>query len=82
MNKFCICIIILAFLSIITTSCSSVNSEKPNLIQSKRRFAEYLDPQEEKNPNAVDLSEGPKLRYDANFGPKKLDFDIKIVDPY
>ena len=52
------------------------------MIQSKRRFAEYVAPEAQKDPNTIDLSEGPKLKYDAKFGPKKLDFDIKIVDPY
>lgn len=52
------------------------------MIQSKRRFAEYVEPQNQKNPNTIDLSEGPKQNYNATFGPKNLDFDIKIVDPY
>ena len=30
----------------------------------------------------IDLSEGPKLRYDAKFGPQDLNFDIKIINPY
>jgi hypothetical protein len=41
-----------------------------------------MEPQQHKDPNTVDLSEGPKLKYDANLGPKNLNFDIKIVDPY
>lgn len=50
------------------------------MIKSKRRFAEYVEPK--KHPGVVDLSEGPKLRYDANFGPKSPEFDIKIKNPY
>ena len=30
----------------------------------------------------IDLSEGPKLRYDAKLGPKDLNFDFKIINPY
>jgi len=66
-----------------TTACSSQKMGKSsNIIQSKRRFADYVEPQQKKDPNTIDLSEGPKLKYDANLGPKNLNFDIKIVDPY
>ena len=45
------------------------------------RLIRYFE--EDKNVGGVvDLSEGPKLRYNANFGPKDLNFDIKIINPY
>lgn len=81
MKKLCSLILILVFVGVITTSCTK-QSEKPNLIQSKRRFAEYVEPQSQKNPNAIDLSEGPKLKYDAKLGPQNPEFDFKIIDPY
>ena len=82
MKKLCAYLLLLSILILCTTSCNKQPSQKQNLIQSKRRFAEYMEPQQHKDPNTVDLSEGPKLKYDANLGPKNLNFDIKIVDPY
>ena len=82
MKKFFAFILLLSFVSVCTTACSNQGKPKKNMIQSKRRFAEYVEPQQNKDPNRIDLSEGPKLKYDAKLGPQNLDFDIKIVDPY
>ena len=47
------------------------------MIQSKRRFASYVEPQtEQKDKNVVDLSEGPKLNYNGTLGPQNLNFEI------
>lgn len=81
MKKTIIYIIMLSFISVCTAACTK-QTEKPNMIQSKRRFAEYIEPQQQKDPNSIDLSEGPRQNYNAKFGPKNLDFDIKIIDPY
>ncbi len=56
---------------------------EPNnsMVQSQRRLEKYFT--HEKTPaGVVDLSEGPKLKYNANFGPKDLNFDFKIENPY
>ena len=82
MKKFCIFFIMLSLVSVCTTACSKQHKPKPNMIQSKRRFAEFVDGPTVKDPNTIDLSEGPKLKYEGNLGPKNLEFDIKIVDPY
>ena len=82
MKKYYAFTIILSVLLSCTTGCSDVKRPKQNLIQSKRRFAEFVESKEQKDPNTIDLSEGPKLRYDAHLGPQNLNFDIKIVDPY
>ena len=82
MRKFTAFLLLLIFVSVTNTACTQSRTPKQNMIQSKRRFAEYVAPEAQKDPNTIDLSEGPKLKYDAKFGPKKLDFDIKIVDPY
>lgn len=82
MKKIIVFLMMLSFISVCTTACTNQGKTKPNMIQSKRRFAEYVEGPQQKNPNAVDLSEGPKLRYDARFGPQNLDFEMKIVDPY
>lgn len=53
------------------------------MVQAKRRFAKYVEPQPKKNEGGkIDLSEGPHLRYDADFGPKSPSFEFKIVNPY
>ena len=80
MKKVCSFIILLSFVSLLVSGCK-VNTQKNNLIQSKRRFAEYIEPQNN-NSNVIDLSEGPRQNYDGYLGPQKLDFDIKIIDPY
>lgn len=80
MKKILIFLMMFSMISACTTGCSQ--KQKPNLIQSKRRFAEYVEPQQKKDPNTIDLSEGPRQNYNAKFGPKNLDFDIKIIDPY
>ncbi len=82
MKKILSFIIMFSIVSVCTTACTNQSRHKQNMIQSKRRFAQYLDNQEQKNPNAIDLSEGPKQNYNAKFGPKNPEFDIKIVDPY
>lgn len=82
MKKTAVLFIMLSLVCVLTTACSKQIRQKQNMIQSKRRFAEYVEPQNQKNPNTIDLSEGPKQNYNAKFGPKNLDFDIKIVDPY
>ena len=81
MKKFLVFLIMFSMISVCTTACT--NKQKPNMIQSKRRFAEYIDPQQQqKAPNTIDLSEGPRQNYNAKFGPKNIDFDIKIIDSY
>lgn len=83
MKKTIIFLIMLSFVCVCSTACVVGNGKpKPNMIQSKRRFADYVSQQQQKDPNSIDLSEGPKLKYDARFGPQNLDFDIKIIDPY
>ena len=52
------------------------------MIKSERRLGKYIQPQNEQKSGVVDLSEGPKLKYDAVFGPKTPSFDFKIVNPY
>lgn len=82
MKKFCTLILILSFCTVFTSGCSD-KPKKKNMIQSKRRFENYVKSENSsQNSHFVDLSEGPRQNYDATLGPKNLDFDIKIVDPY
>ena len=80
MKKYCAIFILSSFICLMSSSCTQ--HQKQPLIQSKRRFAEYVEPQNTNNGTHIDLSEGPKLHYDANFGPKAPSFEIKIIDPY
>ncbi len=77
MSLFIICVLMT---SILLSACE-MNTNEP-MIKAKRRLGQYFQSEEQKPAGVVDLSEGPKLRYDAHFGPKDLNFDIKIVDPY
>ena len=81
MKKICY-LLILSIVSTLFFSACTVKERKSTMVQAKRRFAKYIEPQKTKDVGRVDLSEGPRLRYDANFGPKTPNFDIKIVNPY
>ena len=81
MKKIC-SLLILSIISVLFFSACTIKKEKSTMIQAKRRFAKYIEPHNTKAVGRVDLSEGPRLRYDANFGPKTPNFDIKIVNPY
>lgn len=76
-------LLVLCFLvsCLFLSACNIKQENSP--IKYQRRLEQYL-PQDNPKPagGRVDLSEGPKLRYDAKFGPKDLNFDIKIVNPY
>ena len=78
MKKICGLIIFALISCVFLSACDTKTNN--SLIKSQRKLAKYLEPQ--KTPGTVDLSEGPKLKYDAYFGPKKLNFDFKIENPY
>ena len=80
-KKIC-SLLILSMVSMSFFSACTIKEQKSTMVQAKRRFAKYVEPQKTKEVGSVDLSEGPRLRYDANFGPKTPSFDIKIVNPY
>ena len=80
-KKIC-SLLILSMVSMLFFSACTIKEQKSTMVQAKRRFAKYVEPQKNKNVGRVDLSEGPRLRYDADFGPKTPNFDIKIVNPY
>lgn len=80
MKKYALIIICLFFSCILFSACSSLEKSP---IKYERRLGKYFEPQDKKPVGGmVDLSEGPKLKYNANFGPKDLNFDFKIVNPY
>ena len=81
--KKTICFLLCAFMMSFVF-CGCTPKKKSNMIKAERRLAKYLgEGQADKSSsNVIDLSEGPKLRYDASFGPSAPNFDIKIVNPY
>ena len=80
MNKIC-CLIMCSSLLAVCVSACTIKKDEP-LIKSQRRLEKYIQPIEQKDSNVIDLSEGPKLKYEANFGPQTPSFDFKIVNPY
>lgn len=78
MKKYSLLIVCLLVSSVLLSAC---NTQPKSPIKYERKLGKYFE-EENKAVGVVDLSEGPKLRYNANFGPKDLNFDIKIVNPY
>ena len=72
-------IIVCLLISLLFFSACKMQPASP--IKYERKLEKYLKP-EKKPAGTIDLSDGPKLRYDASFGPKDLSFDVKIVNPY
>ena len=78
MKKYGLLIVCLLLSSVLLSACNTVPNSP---IKYERKFGKYFE-EEQKPVGTVDLSEGPKLRYNAKFGPKDLNFDFKIVNPY
>ena len=78
MKKYGLLIVCFLVSSVLLSAC---NAAPNSPIKYERKLGKYF---EEENPvgGTIDLSEGPKLKYNANFGPKDLNFDIKIINPY
>ena len=74
----------IVFAGILFSGCSVKKNSQT--INYQRRLQNYLPSNSatsNKQPTGtIDLSEGPKLKYDAKLGPGDLDFDIKIRNPY
>lgn len=80
MKKNSLLIVCLLLSSFLLTACSSSSN---STIKYERKLGKYFESDNNSHSgNTIDLSEGPKLRYDANFGPRDLNFDIKIINPY
>ena len=82
MKKYSVLIVCLLISTLLLSACN-IQSQSP--IKYKRRIEKYLPSSNSSSTSQtgmVDLSEGPRQNYDARFGPKDLNFDIKIVNPY
>ena len=73
-------IIVCLLISLLLFSACKMQPASP--IKYERKLEKYLEPERKQTGATIDLSEGPKLRYDAKFGPRDLNFDIKIINPY
>ncbi len=80
MNK----IYALLLCALLISTCLSACDKKQNssIIKAKRKFAQYVEPQNERKDGIIDLSEGSKTNYNFSFGPKMPSFDFKIENPY
>ena len=78
MKKYGLLVVCLLITTVLLCACSS---EPKSAIKYERKLGKYFE-EEKSVGGVVDLSEGPKLRYNASFGPKDLNFDFKIVNPY
>ena len=83
MKKFVFVLACVLVANIFLTACTV--SKKPQTINYNRRLQQYLPADTSKQRSSggmIDLSEGPKLKYEGNLGPNDLNFDIKIKNPY
>ena len=80
MEKYCLYIVCLLCSCLLFSGCNIQQSKSP--INYQRRLEKYLPSETVKSPKTIDLSEGPKTKYEANFGPKDLNFDIKLDTKY
>lgn len=78
MKKYVLSIVCLLISSMLLTACKTLPNSP---IKYERKLGKYFE-SEKSSGGTIDLSEGPKLHYNANFGPKDLNFDIKIINPY
>ena len=82
MKKYQLMVVFFIAVALVLSACSHMK-QKNQTIKYERRFGKYFDDgNSQQKGNTIDLSEGPKLRYDAKFGPRDLNFDIKIENPY
>lgn len=78
MKKYSLLVVCLLMSTLLLSACSTLQSS--NTIKYERKLGKYFE--QENVGGTIDLSEGPKLRYDTKLGPRDLNFDIKIVNPY
>ena len=84
MKKYSLFIVCLLLCSVLLCACQV--KQKHQTIRYQRKLEKYLPTNNSgsltTSTGAVDLSEGPRLKYDAKMGPNDVNFDIKIVNPY
>lgn len=79
MRNYGLLIVCLLISSVLLSAC---NAAPTSPIKYERKLGKYFESENKSAGATIDLSEGPKLRYNAYFGPKDLNFDFKIINPY
>ena len=80
MKKYSLYVVCLLISTVLLSACTAMPKSP---IKYERKLGKYFDSDEKRvQGGTIDLSEGPKLHYNAKFGPKDLNFDIKIINPY
>ena len=79
MKKHALFIVCLIISSVLLSACTTTPNSP---IKYERKLGKYFESEQKPTGGTIDLSEGPKLKYEAKFGPKDLNFDIKIINPY
>lgn len=79
MKKIGLLVLMFIISAVLLSAC---NATPNSPIRYERKLGKYFEDENKNTGTTIDLSEGPKLRYDAKFGPRDLNFDIKIVNPY
>ena len=79
MKNYGILIVCLLCSSVLLSAC---NATPKSPIKYERKLGKYFESEQKNTGGTIDLSEGPKLRYNAIFGPTDLNFDFKIINPY
>ena len=86
MKKYSLLIVCLLICSVMLSACNYKPKPKQPTIKYERKLEKYINStgqaSNKTQGNAIDLSEGPQLRYDAKFGPSDMNFDVKVVNPY
>ena len=80
MKKYCLFLVCLILSSVLLSACNT--KPKASMVKAERRLEKYFQTDKSPSGAVVDLSEGPRLQYDRKFGPKDVNFDVKIVNPY
>ena len=79
MKKYGLLIVCLLVSSVLLSAC---NTAPKSPIKYERKLGKYFEEDNKQVGGFIDLSEGPKLNYDARLGPNDLNFDFKIENPY
>lgn len=76
------CLLLVACLLCSSLLLSACTKTPDSTIKYERKLGKYFEENKKPQGGMIDLSEGPKLNYDAKLGPRDLNFDFKIENPY
>lgn len=79
MKNYLLLVACLLLSTLLLTAC---NTGPDETIKYERKLGKYFESDNKPQGGMIDLSEGPKLNYDASLGPRDLNFDFKIENPY